>query len=120
ITRSGSVIESKVLHEGQRGKDLVLTVDMELQREVDKIIEEELRKTKMRGGTGLLDRAFVTLMDPYTGEILAMSGKQYAYDEEEGRYKFSDFASGNFTTSYVVGSSVKGATVLTGYMTGVN
>ncbi len=120
ITRSGSVIESKVLHEGQRGKDLVLTVDMELQHEVDKIVEEELRKTKMRGGTGLLDRAFVTLMDPYTGEILAMSGKQYAYDEDEGRYKFSDFAAGNFTTSYVVGSSVKGATILTGYMTGVN
>ncbi len=119
ITRSGSVIESKVLHEGQRGKDLVLTVDMELQHEVDKIVEEELRKTKMRGGTGLLDRAFVTLMDPYTGEILAMSGKQYAYDEDEGRYKFSDFAAGNFTTSYVVGSSVKGASVLTGYMTGV-
>ncbi len=119
ITRSGSIIESKVLHEGQRGKDLVLTIDMELQREVDKIIEEELRKTKMRGGTGLLDRAFVTMMDPHTGEILAMSGKQYAYDEDEGRYKFSDFASGNFTTSYVVGSSVKGASVLTGYMTGV-
>ncbi len=120
ITRSGSVIESKVLHEGQRGKDLILTVDMELQDKVDKIVEEELRKTKMRGGTGLLDRAFVTLMDPHTGEILAMSGKQYAYDEEEGRYKFSDFAAGNFTTSYVVGSSVKGATILTGYMTGVN
>ncbi|GIN89620.1 hypothetical protein J22TS1_06710 [Siminovitchia terrae] len=119
ITRSGTVIESKVLHEGQRGKDLVLTVDMELQHEVDKIVEEELRKTKMRGGTGLLDRAFVTLMDPHTGEILAMSGKQYAYDEDEGRYKFSDFAAGNFTTSYVVGSSVKGASVLTGYMTGV-
>ncbi|RST73824.1 penicillin-binding protein 2 [Siminovitchia acidinfaciens] len=118
ITRSGAVIETKVLHEGQRGKDLILTIDMELQEAVDQIIEEELRKTKMRGGTGLLDRAFVTLMDPYTGEILAMSGKQYAYDEDEGRYKFSDFAAGNFTTSYVVGSSVKGASVLTGYMSG--
>jgi cell division protein FtsI/penicillin-binding protein 2 len=120
ITRSGQVIETQLISEGERGKDLVLTVDMELQKKVDNIIEEELLKTKARGGTGLLDRAFVVLMDPHTGEILAMSGKQYAYDEEEGRYTFTDFASGNFTTSYVVGSAVKGATILTGYMTGVN
>lgn len=120
VTRSGSVIETKLISEGERGKDLILTINMDLQKEVDKILEEEIRKTKARGGTGLLDRAFAVLMDPNTGEILAMSGKQYAYDEEEKRYKFSDFAAGNFTTSYVVGSAVKGATVLTGFMTGVN
>lgn len=33
--------------------------------------------------------------------------------------KFIDFATGNFQTAYAVGSVVKGATVLTGYMTGV-
>lgn len=120
VTRSGSVIETKVISEGERGKDLILTINMDLQKKVDKILEEEIRKTKARGGTGLLDRAFAVLMDPRTGEILAMSGKQYAYDEEEKRYKFADFAAGNFTTSYVVGSAVKGATILTGYMTGVN
>ncbi|ONK24688.1 penicillin-binding protein [Bacillus sp. VT-16-64] len=120
VTRQGKVLETKVLSEGERGKDLILTLNMDLQKEVDKILEEEIRKTKARGGTGLLDRAFVVLMDPRTGEILTMSGKQYAYDEEEKRYKFVDFAAGNFNTSYVVGSSVKGATILTGYMTGVN
>lgn len=120
VTRSGSVLETKLISEGERGKDLILTINMDLQKEVDKILEEEIRKTKARGGTGLLDRAFAVMMDPHTGEILAMSGKQYAYDEEEKRYKFSDFAAGNFTTSYVVGSAVKGATVLTGFMTGVN
>ena len=30
----------------------------------------------------------------------------------------SDFALGNITTSYTVGSVVKGATILTGYKTG--
>lgn len=120
VMRSGSVLETEVLHEGKRGKDLVLTVDMDLQKAIDDIIEEEIRKTKAKSGTGLLDRAFVVMMNPKTGEILAMSGKQYAYDEDEKRYKFSDFAAGNFTTSYVVGSSVKGATILTGYMSGVN
>jgi len=59
------------------------------------------------------------MMDPHTGEILALSGKQYAFNEEKNKYEFNDFAAGNFTTSYAVGSAVKGATVLTGYMTGV-
>lgn len=30
----------------------------------------------------------------------------------------NDFAGGNITTSYNVGSAVKGATILTGYKTG--
>nr|WP_249305778.1 penicillin-binding protein 2 [Lederbergia citrea] len=120
ITKSGDILETKVINEGQRGKDLVLTIDMELQQAVDKILEEEILKTKGKSGTHLLDRAFVTMMDPHTGEILALSGKQYSYDEKEMRYTFKDFAAGNFTTAYVPGSVVKGATVLTGYMTGVN
>lgn len=118
VTRSGNVLETVLLQEGMRGKDLVLTIDIELQQAVDKIIEEALINTKRKGGTGLLDRAFVVMMDPNTGEILSLSGKQYLYNEEKGKYEFTDFAAGNFTTSYVVGSSVKGATVLTGYMTG--
>ncbi|MHC8522565.1 penicillin-binding protein 2 [Rossellomorea sp. H39__3] len=44
ITKNGSVIESLLVQEGQRGKDVVLTIDMELQREVEKIIEDELSK----------------------------------------------------------------------------
>ncbi|MFB9829614.1 peptidoglycan D,D-transpeptidase FtsI family protein [Lederbergia wuyishanensis] len=118
ITKSGEILETIPVHEGERGKDLVLTIDMELQQEIDKILEEEIRKTKAKSGTRLLDRAFVTMIDPFTGEILAMSGKQYSYNEKEGKYIFSDFASGNFTTAYVPGSAVKGATVLTGYMSG--
>lgn len=120
VTKSGQILETELVSEGARGKDLVLTTDMELQQKVDQIIEEELRKTKAKYGTHLLDRAFVTLMDPYTGEILALSGKQYVYDEDEKKYVFRDFASGNFTSAYVPGSSVKGATVLTGFMSGVN
>ncbi len=120
VTKSGQILETELVSEGARGKDLVLTIDMELQQKVDQIIEEELRKTKAKYGTQLLDRAFVTLMDPNTGEILALSGKQYTYDEDEKKYVLRDFASGNFTTAYVPGSAVKGATVLTGFMTGVN
>lgn len=118
VTKSGDVLSTEVVHEGKKGKDLVLTIDMDLQIEVEKIIEEELLNAKSKGSAPFLDRAFVVLMDPYTGEILTLAGKQYAYNEETGKMEFFDFATGNFTTSYAIGSSVKGATILTGFMTG--
>ncbi|MFT9597842.1 peptidoglycan D,D-transpeptidase FtsI family protein [Mesobacillus sp.] len=116
--KGGNVLDSKIISEGQRGKDLVLTIDMDLQLAVEKIIEEELAKAKQQPRTGLLDRAFVVLMDPNTGEVLSLAGKQIVKDEETGKTVMQDFASGNFTTSYNVGSAVKGATILTGFNTG--
>lgn len=44
---------------------------------VDKIIEEELWSAKRKPGTRLTDRAYVVLMEPNTGEILTMSGKNW-------------------------------------------
>jgi cell division protein FtsI/penicillin-binding protein 2 len=116
--KSGNVLSSVVVSDGQRGKDLVLTIDMELQNQVEKILEEELLKAKTAPNTSLLDRAFVVLMDPHTGEILTMAGKQIAKNEVTGKPEMHDFALGNITTSYNAGSAVKGATVLTGYKTG--
>ncbi|WP_205170158.1 peptidoglycan D,D-transpeptidase FtsI family protein [Bacillus pakistanensis] len=117
ITKDGSVLDSKLIQEGQRGKDLVLTIDMELQQEIEKIVEEELKKTMSRADSPYTDRAFFVLMDPNTGDILAMVGKKYAKNPENGKYEIQDYALGTFTSSYIVGSAAKGATVLTGYMT---
>lgn len=111
--KSGNVISTQTVSEGQRGKDLVLTVDMDLQQQTENIIAAELTKLKQTNpASRLADRAFVVLMDPHTGDILTMAGKQIVNG------KMQDFALGNITTSYNVGSAVKGATVLTGYATG--
>lgn len=116
--QSGNVVETEEVSKGERGKDLILTIDMDLQLATEKILESELRKAKARGNTGLLDRAFMVLMDPNTGEVLTMAGKQIVRDEKTGKGTVEDFALGNISTSYTVGSSVKGATVLAGYETG--
>nr|WP_263325715.1 penicillin-binding protein 2 [Neobacillus sp. Marseille-Q6967] len=116
--KAGNILSTEVISEGERGKDLVLTVDMDLQLEVEKILEEELWNAKKNPKSTLLDRAFVVLMNPHTGEILTMAGKQIAKNEETGKQEMRDFALGNITTSYEVGSAVKGATILTGYQTG--
>lgn len=118
VVKQGEVVETKQISEGQRGKDLVLSIDMELQQTIEKIIDNELRITKAKGNTYLLDRAFVVLMDPNTGEVLTMAGKQYGRNSKTGATEIKDFALGNITTSYTMGSSVKGATVYTGFQTG--
>ncbi|MGE8078145.1 peptidoglycan D,D-transpeptidase FtsI family protein [Peribacillus loiseleuriae] len=116
--KGGNVVESQIVSEGQRGKDLVLTIDMDLQQAIENEIEKQLLQAKKAGNTKFLDRAFVVLMDPKTGEILTMAGKQYVIDKETGKPTINDYALGNISSSYTVGSSVKGATILTGYQTG--
>ncbi|MFP7471228.1 penicillin-binding transpeptidase domain-containing protein [Niallia taxi] len=54
-------------------------------------------------------------MEPKTGRILAMSGQVY----DRKTKKFTDYTPGTFTYAFEQGSVVKGATVLTGYQTGV-
>ncbi|WP_421385428.1 peptidoglycan D,D-transpeptidase FtsI family protein [Bacillus salacetis] len=119
ITKDGEVIDTIVMKEGKRGKDIVITIDMELQQEVEKIVSEELLKNVHNARSSFLDRAYVVMIDPNTGELLAMVGKKYAKDPETGEYRIIDDALGTYTSFYEVGSAVKGATVLTGYMTGV-
>ena len=117
--QAGEVVSSEIISEGQRGRDLVLTIDMDLQRAVEKIIEEELRSAKSMGNTRLLDRAYVVLMDPNTGEIKSLAGKRFVRDEKTGKTELQDDALGTFSTSYTAGSVVKGATIMTGFQTGV-
>ncbi|MFC3882927.1 peptidoglycan D,D-transpeptidase FtsI family protein [Bacillus songklensis] len=115
--KSGNLLGTEVVSEGKQGRDLVLTIDMNLQTEVEKILTDELLKAKRKPGTGLLDRGFIVMMDPRTGEILAMAGKQYTMNDQ-GKVEIKDFALGNMTTSYTMGSVVKGATILAGLDSG--
>jgi cell division protein FtsI/penicillin-binding protein 2 len=117
ITKNGSVLDEQLVKEGHSGKDVVLTIDMKLQKEVEKIVEEELSKQASQyWESPYLDRAFVVMMDPHTGEILSMVGKKYG-ENADGKTELQDYALGTFTSAYEAGSAVKGATVLTGYMT---
>lgn len=116
--KEGNIIETVPVSEGQSGRDLVLTIDMDLQLAIERIIEEELLKAKKEPKTNLLDRAFVVLMDPHTGEVLTMAGKQIVKNKETETQEMHDFALGNIITSYNAGSAIKGATILTGYQRG--
>lgn len=114
ITNSG---EYKLVKEGSRGNDVVLTIDIELQKEVERILTEEVLKAKTEPNTKYYDRSFVIIQNPKTGEILAMAGKQVK-QEADGSYKVYDYTPGITTSPVVVGSVVKGASHIVGYNTG--
>jgi len=108
--------EYVLLEEGRRGNDIKLTIDIELQKEVEKILEEELLMTKSEPNTKYYNKSFVVISDPNTGEILTMAGKQIVFSG--GNYKFYDYTPGITTTPVVVGSVVKGASHIVGYNNG--
>ncbi|MFS0782849.1 peptidoglycan D,D-transpeptidase FtsI family protein [Bacillus sp. 1P06AnD] len=116
--RTGNIVDSKVLSEGKQGDDLVLSVDMDLQKALDQILEDTVKQRGVKGNTYMMDRAFAVMTNPNTGELLAMSGKMLVTDEKTGKTEMQDYALGAFNSNYVSGSVVKGATILTGYQTG--
>ncbi|MDQ0253752.1 cell division protein FtsI/penicillin-binding protein 2 [Evansella vedderi] len=102
----GNFLKSPEAHLGSRGNDLILTFDMELQQHVEHIIDSYMETY----ASSFIDQpdAYVVVMEPHTGDILAMAGHNSQVREI-----------GTFTHAYEMGSAIKGATVLAGFDTGV-
>ncbi len=113
--RTGKVIENKTVREGMPGKDLVLTIDTELQMELEKIVGDKLMQVKRGANSRYLDRAFLIMLDPNNGDVLSLVGQQIIRDPETGKLELRDYSFGTFTTRYEAGSTVKMATLLAGY-----
>ena len=97
---------------GNRGNDLYITIDMNIQKNVDNILKSELINAKHGINTRFLDRSYVTITNPTNGDILAMSGRIY----KNGN--ISEFSLGNVIDTMVSGSVIKGASILVGYNEG--
>lgn len=108
--------EKVLTKEGTRGNDIVLSIDINLQKKVEDILTEELIATKKEPNTDFYNRSFVIINDPVTGEILAMAGKQISMTTDG--YQIYDFTPGITTSPVVAGSIVKGASHIVGYNTG--
>lgn len=125
--KSGEIINREVAKPGEPGDNLYLTLDINLQLELESLAEhhltslrnmaEEIQQRNNRTGEidytiipEYLDTVVLVVQDPNNGDILAMVGKQL---DEAGN--IVDYHYGALTSTYTVGSSVKGATVATGY-----
>ena len=108
--QSGAVVAREESYEGKAGDNLVLTIDIDFQKEIEQIATDFLNSNV----DSYNDRIYIVASDPNTGEILGMTGKQRSTSNE-----IVDDALGVINSSYGMGSAVKGAMVLTGYMSGV-
>ena len=104
--------EMKLVKEGERGKDIVLSIDINLQKEVEDTIAEYVLNTKGEPNTEYYDHSTVVIQDPNTGEILAMASKKLVDGE------IIDNTTSILTSPIMPGSVVKGASMLVGYNTG--
>lgn len=103
----------ELVSEGKRGNDIILTIDINLQKYLDEMLASEVLNAKGEAGTNYYNRSFVIVSDPNTGEILAMSGKQVK--EKDGSKYIVDYTPGIVTLPVTPGSVVKGASMMVGY-----
>lgn len=106
----------ELVSEGKRGNDIVLTIDIELQKYLEEVLSNEVLNAKGEPGTQYYNRSFAIVSDPNTGEILAMVGKQAVL--KDGYYQIVDYTPGIVTLPVTPGSVVKGASMMVGYKYG--
>ena len=107
----------ELVSEGKRGNDIVLTIDINLQKYLEEVLTSEVMNAKGEVNTEYYNRSFAVVSDPNTGEILAMGGKQIR-DREDGSRYIVDYTPGIVTLPVTPGSIVKGASMLVGYKYG--
>ncbi|MFG6114322.1 peptidoglycan D,D-transpeptidase FtsI family protein [Halobacillus sp. MO56] len=116
-----NIVNSEVVRKGSRGDDLVLSIDIELQKRVDEIVARRLKEEIARQPykNRFLEDALVVMMDPNTGEVLAVSGMHYNRDRESDEPLVEDHSYKAIQAQHLPGSAVKGATVLMALHEGV-
>ena len=107
----------ELLHQGKRGNDIVLTIDIDLQKYLEDVLSEEVLNAKYEPNTKYYNRSFAVISNPNTGEILAMAGKQVKKNDQ-GNYEVIDYTPGVVTLPVTPGSIVKGASMMVGYKYG--
>ena len=110
----GEVVNTTETYPGKGGSNLVLTIDTEFIKKI-----EDIAKTSVEEMTDpAADRVYIVVMNPKNGDILGITGKKKKFDENFHSTGVEDDALGAINNSFGMGSVVKPATVLSGYMDG--
>ena len=117
IYKVGKNNNYEIVSFGSRGNDIVLTIDIELQKYLEDTLSKEVMSTSYEPNTPYYNRSFAIISNPKTGEILAMSGKQVR-TTNSGTKEIVDYTPGVVTLPVTPGSVVKGASMLVGYKYG--
>ena len=99
-----------LVEEEQRGNDLVLSIDIDIQMKAEEIIKDKILLGKKYPNTDYYKDSYALVSDPLTGQIIAMAGIRLNSDDT-----WSDISLNTINKSFTIGSAVKGATIAVGY-----
>ena len=102
--------EKYLVTDGEKGNDIYLTININLQKFSENILMEEMQKAKMVASTKYYNHSYIVISDT-KGNILSMVGKEIFNN------KIFDRSMGVITDTMTPGSSVKAASMLVGYDT---
>lgn len=103
--------EKILLQEERRGNDLVLSIDIDKQLEIEKALKEETLNVKKYPSSKYYKGTYVISSNPQTGGIIAIAG--FSVDDI-----VKNDVIGTITNSYAVGSVVKGASQSVAFING--
>lgn len=91
------------------GNDIYLSIDIELQLQINEILKKNLNKASNLKNTKYYNSSYVLVSNPNTGEIMASTGLMKVKDD------FHDITTNILTSSFTMGSVIKGASHTVGY-----
>lgn len=100
----------KLIKEEEKGSDLYLSIDIDIQKKLEEESKKELLLSKEKPNTEYFKEVYSAIGNPSTGEIIAILGIRL-----NDNHTFSDVTSNIISSSYTVGSVVKGASITVGY-----
>lgn len=95
---------------GSRGNDLVLSIDIDMQLEIENILKEEIKKGKSHPSAKYYQGSYVLVGNSLDGSIKVVAGLKYL-----GKDVFKNVEVDNFNNSFTVGSIIKGASLSFAY-----
>lgn len=98
-----------LIKDSVQGNDIYLSIDIDLQLKINDIIKENLTKSESLKNTKYYNTSYVIVSNPNTGEIIASTGIMKIKDN------YHDVSTNLLTSSFTVGSVIKGASHTVGY-----
>lgn len=113
--KNQKIVSKKETKQSEKGDNVMLTIDLDFQKQVEEIVTNNYNTLIQNGKADYSEGAYVVVTEPKTGNILAMVGINH--DTETG--KLSDDALGTYNKAFVPGSSIKAATIMSGYQNNI-
>ncbi len=102
-----------IVQEEQKGNDLVLSIDIDVQMKLEEILRNQILAAKKMANTNYFNESYAIVSNPQNGSILAIGGQRLIGSTKNPSWE--DVNLNIINNSYTVGSIVKGASMTVGY-----